>query len=62
MTYKKQFTTSIDVGISSSFKNSCDSRGLKMNTVLEAFMKQFSENEFKVIIKSDGIRLDIEEK
>lgn len=61
-TYKKQFTTSIDVSISSQFKNACDSRGLKMNTVLEAFMRQFTDNEFEVLIRSDGIKLKIEEK
>ena len=62
MGYKKQFTTSIDVAISSEFKTACESRGLKMNTVLESFMKQFTDNEFEVLIRSDGIKLKIEEK
>ena len=35
---------------------------IKMNVVLEAFMKQFSDNEFAVKITKNGIRLEIEEK
>ena len=45
---RKPFTTSIDTDISDSFKKTCDSYDLKMNVVLEAFMKQFSEQQFKV--------------
>lgn len=40
---RKQFATSIDTDISDSFKKTCDNYDLKMNVVLEAFMKQFSE-------------------
>lgn len=59
---RKQYTTSIDTDISDNFKSSCDKRGLKMNAVLEAFMKQFSESYFDVKITNTGIRLEIEEK
>ena len=45
---RKQFATSIDTDISDSFKKTCDNYDLKMNVVLEAFMKQFSEQQFKV--------------
>lgn len=58
---KKQFATSIDSEISDSFRNTCDDYGLKMNVVLEAFMKQFANHEFKVEIGKSGIKL-IEEK
>lgn len=59
---RKQFTTSIDADISGNFKNSCDARDIKMNVVLEAFMKQFSNNEFQIKISKSGITLEIEEK
>lgn len=59
---KKSYTTSIDTDISGNFKAACEERGIKMNVVLEAFMKQFTNNEFAVKISKNGIRLEIEEK
>lgn len=59
---KKPYTTSIDTGISGNFKSACEERGIKMNVVLEAFMKQFTDNEFAVKISKNGVRLEIEEK
>lgn len=58
---RKPFTTSIDTDISEPFKETCESYSLKMNVVLEAFMKQFSEQQFKVEIGKSGIKLKIEE-
>ena len=59
---RKQFTTSIDADISERFKTTCDSYGLKMNVVLEAFMNQFANHEFKLEIGLNGITLKNEEK
>lgn len=59
---RKQFTTTIDTEISDSFKKTCDSYSLKMNVVLEAFMQQFSDQEFKVEIGKSGIKLRIEDQ
>lgn len=59
---RKAFTTSIDTDISDSFKKSCENYGLKMNVVLETFMQQFTNQEFKVEIGKTGIKLKIEEK
>lgn len=59
---KRTYTTSIDTDVSVNFKTACEERGIKMNVVLEAFMKQFSDNEFAVKITKNGIRLEIEEK
>lgn len=59
---KKPYTTSIDTDVSGNFKTACEGRGIKMNVVLEAFMKQFSDNEFAIKITKNGIRLEIEEK
>lgn len=59
---RKPFATSIDTDISDSFKKACENYNLKMNVVLEAFMQQFSRQEFKVEIGKSGIRLEVEEK
>ena len=59
---RKQFATSIDTKIADAFRNKCDGMGVKMNVVLEAFMKQFSDDEFVIEISSSGIKLKIEEK
>lgn len=59
---RKQYTTSIDTEISRNFKETCDSYNLKMNVVLEAFMQQFSDQEFKVEIGKSGIKLKIEDQ
>ncbi len=37
---RKPFATSIDTDISDGFKKTCDDYDLKMNVVLETFMKQ----------------------
>lgn len=58
---KKNFATSIDTDISDEFKKTCESYNLKMNVVLEAFMQQFSEQQFKVEIGKSGIKLKIED-
>lgn len=58
---RKQFATSIDTEISDRFKKTCDSYNLKMNVVLEAFMQQFSDQEFKIEIGKSGIKLKIED-
>lgn len=59
---RKQFTTSIDTNVSEPFKQTCEKYNLKMNVVLEAFMKQFSEQQFKVEIGKTGIKLKIEDE
>lgn len=58
---RKQFTTSIDTDISDNFKKTCESYNLKMNVVLEAFMQQFSDQQFKIEIGKSGIKLKIED-
>ena len=59
---RKPFTTSIDTNISGNFKAACEKRGVKMNVVLEAFMTQFANNEYAVVITQEGIKLkNIEE-
>lgn len=59
---RKPFTTSIDTEISEPFKQTCENYDLKMNVVLEAFMRQFSEQQFKIEFGKSGIKLKIEDK
>lgn len=54
---RKQFATSIEETSSEKFKVACDNRGVKMNTVLEAFMEQFANDEFGIKITKNGIEL-----
>lgn len=48
---RKPFTTTIDEEIQKDFKISCVENEVKMNDVLEAFMKAYSNGEFKVEIE-----------
>lgn len=54
---RKQFATSIDTDISDSFKKTCDEYGLKMNTVLEALMKDFSSGNYSITVTKSGISI-----
>lgn len=58
---RKQFATSIDTDILDDFKKSCDEYGLKMNTVLEALMKDFSSGNYSITVKKSGVSIEREE-
>lgn len=58
---RKQFATTIDTAVSDGFRETCEEYDLKMNVVLEAFMKQFADHEFKIEIGRSGIKLKIED-
>lgn len=58
---RKQFATSIDTDILDNFKKSCDEYGLKMNTVLEALMKDFSTGNYSITVKKSGVSIEREE-
>ena len=57
---RKAFATSIDTNISDNFKKICEDYNLKMNVVLETFMQQFANQEFKVEVGKSGIKLKLE--
>ncbi|MBC2579107.1 hypothetical protein [Clostridium sp. DJ247] len=48
---RKTFTTTIEESIQKDFKISCNNNNVKMNDILEAFMKAYSNNEFVVETK-----------
>jgi hypothetical protein len=51
---RKAFTTSIEESIQNNFKSICAKNGLPMNTVIELFMKAYSENRFKLEIEYES--------
>jgi hypothetical protein len=57
---KSQFATSIDKNIADDFRKTTEMWGIKMNVVLETFMRQFANGE--LILKFDEGQLKIEEK
>ncbi len=58
---KKNFATSIDTDISDEFKKTCDDYGLKMNIVLEALMKDFSNGNYAIKLKKNDISIERED-
>ncbi len=48
---RKTFTTTIEEDVQKNFKLQCVKNEIKMNDVLEAFMKAYSEGEFKIEIE-----------
>lgn len=57
---RKNFATSIDTDISDKFKKTCDDYGLKMNIVLEALMKDFSDGNYTIKLKKNDISIERE--
>jgi len=48
---RKSFTTTIDDEIQKDFKEKCNDNKDKMNDVLEAFMKEYINNEFELEVE-----------
>lgn len=48
---RKTFTTTIEEEVQKNFKLECVKNEVKMNDVMEAFMKAYSDGEFKVEIE-----------
>ena len=57
---RKNFATSIDTDISDRFKKTCYDYGLKMNIVLEALMKDFSDGNYTIKLKKNDISIERE--
>lgn len=45
---RKTFTTTIEEDIQKNFKIECTKNEVKMNDILEAFMKSYVKGEFKI--------------
>ena len=48
---RKPFTTTIDVEIQQKFKEKCSQNKDKMNDVMEAFMKEYINGNFKLEVE-----------
>lgn len=55
---RKQFATSIDTEIAANFRVTCEEYGVKMNVVLETFMRQFSRKEFELQLKKGNFQIE----
>jgi hypothetical protein len=57
-TGKKQINTTIDSTVFDNFKKACDDYNLKMNTVLELLLEDFSTGDYDIIInRQNGIKI-----
>lgn len=45
---KEPLNTTIDVAVLNDFKAACRKTGIPMNIIIETFMKQFANGEFKL--------------
>lgn len=55
---RKQLNTPVNGQILDNFRNACNSYNLKMNVVIESFMKDFSEGDYDILLSRDsGIKL-----
>lgn len=51
---RKTFTTTIDELLQNKFKAKCAENGIKMNELLEVFMRMYSEDKFELVLKLDN--------
>lgn len=57
---KAILNTTIDEDVLNNFRNYCKIRGIQMNTVIEAFMRQFALGEFVIKLGKDNLAVDID--
>ncbi len=50
MTERKTFTTTIDKSLQNKFKAKCAENGIKMNDLLEVFMKMYVDGKFEMVL------------
>lgn len=48
---RKPFTTTIDSNIQNQFKAKCALNGIKMNDLLETFMRMYIDDKFELVLK-----------
>lgn len=48
---RKTFTTTIDEKVQNDFRETCADKKVKMNDVLEAFMKSYTAGEFELEVE-----------
>lgn len=58
---KKQFSSSLEENLLDTFKDKCNTMGIAMNTVLEALVSDFCNNDYAITISSKGISIKRED-
>lgn len=48
---RKPFTTTIDSEIQNQFKSKCAINSIKMNDLLETFMKMYVDDKFELVLR-----------
>lgn len=59
---RKTFTTTIDKNLQNDFKAACAKSGIKMNDLLETFMKMYVDGKFELVLKLNETEKIIVEK
>lgn len=58
---KAALNTTVDKDVFDDFKATCKASGMRMSTLLETFMRQYSDGEFTIkFVKNNGI-LELDE-
>lgn len=55
---KKPFATSIDEDVQKDFKVECVKNNIPMNTVIELFMKAYTQGRFKIEIEYENNQIE----
>lgn len=55
---KKPFATSIDEDVQQGFKIECAKNNIPMNTVIELFMKAYTQGRFKIEIEYENNQIE----
>ena len=59
---RKTFTTTIDKPLQNRFKAKCAESGIKMNDLLETFMKMYVDDKFELVLKLNEEKAIVEKK
>ena len=54
---RKNLNTPIEQELLENFKNTCSEYGLAMNTVIEAFMRDFTSGNYTITLSKNGVSL-----
>lgn len=61
-TERKTFTTTIDKPLQNQFKAKCAENGIKMNDLLETFMKMYVDGKFEMILRLNEEKTIVDKK
>ena len=59
---RKTFTTTIEKSLQNQFKAKCAENGIKMNDLLETFMKMYVDGKFEMVLRLNDEKTIVEKK